>query len=174
MTCLFVMSNQHPPPCHSYLSVHGFSPNRAALRVCMNFHMQFCSDLHTKLPLADTTPSRLTTATLCYSVAAAGNIRPMASIPVLTTGPDSNSPEAIPQALLSHMPQGSATGSPRLPPPAEELQSEPIPEPDLRQCYQIVNGRLTVVPLQLVLPKPKPKGAMKRGIAGGAAGTEDF
>ncbi len=97
----------------------------------------------------------------------------MASIPVMTTGPDSNSPEAIAQALLSHIPQGSGTGSPRLPPPAVESQSEPIPEPDLRQCYQIVNGRLTAVPLQLVLPKPKPKGAMKRGVAGGAAGTED-
>ena len=97
----------------------------------------------------------------------------MAPLPVMTTDPDSNSPEAIAQALLSHNPQGFGTGSPRLPPPAVELLSEPIPEPDLRQCYQIVNGRLTAVPLQLVLPKPKPKGAMKRGVAGGAAGTED-
>ena len=52
-----------------------------------------------------------------------------------------------------------------------------MPEPDQRQCYQIVDGQLVSVPLQLVLPKPKPKGAMKRPgaqgtDAGGTAGIE--
>ena len=109
----------------------------------------------------------------------AGNIRPVAPLPQPGLEADF-SPEAVAKALLSHVPEpGFTQGSPRLPPPAAEstadLQSEPIPEPDLRQCYQIVNGRLTAVPLQLVLPKPKPKGAMKKGLAaGGAAGTDAY
>ncbi len=97
-------------------------------------------------------------------------------MPQIAQEPDT-SPEGIAKALLSHVPQGSGLGSPRLLPPAADIkpepQPEPILEPDLRQCYQIVNGCLTAMPLQLVLPKPKPKGAMKRGVAGGAAGTED-
>ena len=90
---------------------------------------------------------------------------------------DPNSPEAVAKALLSHVPEPSLTqGSPRLPPLAAEstadLLSEPVPEADIRQCYQVVDGRLTLVPLQLLLPKPKPKAAMKKApVAGGAAGT---
>ena len=101
----------------------------------------------------------------------------MAPVPVIPSQADT-SPEAVAKALLSHIPKDSGLASPRLPPPAAdahtEPQAQPIVEPDLRQCYQIVNGCLIAVPLQLVLPKPKPKGAMKRGVAGGAAGTEDF
>ena len=106
----------------------------------------------------------------------AGNIRPVASLPQIAPEPDTTSPGAVAKALLSHV-QTSGLGSPRLPPPAAASQPEPIPEPkmepDLRQCYQMINGHLTVVSLQNVLPKPKPKGAMKKGVAGGAAGTED-
>ena len=109
----------------------------------------------------------------------AGNIRPVVPLPQAATETDS-SPEAVAKALLSHIPEpGFKQGSPRLLPPAAEstaeLQTEPLPEPDLRQCYQIVNGCLTAVPLQLVLPKPKPKGAMKKGLAaGGPAGTDFY
>lgn len=108
----------------------------------------------------------------------AGNIRPVAPLPQPGIQDDLTSPEAAAKALLSNVPEpGLTQGSPRLPPPAAEstadLQTEPLPEPDVRQCYQIVNGRLTLVPLQLLLPKPKPKGAMKKGsAAGGAAGTD--
>ena len=115
----------------------------------------------------------------CMScVCLAGNIRPVAPLPQPGVEDDSTSPEAAAKALLSNIPEpGLVQGSSRLPPPAAEsardLQSEPLPEPDVRQCYQIVDGRLTLVPLQLLLPKPKPKGAMKKGsAAGGAAGTD--
>lgn len=107
----------------------------------------------------------------------AGNIRPVPPLPQPGMEDGSTSPEAAPKALLSNIPEpGFIQGLPRLPPPAAEctahLPSEPLPEPDVRKCYQIVNGRLTLVPLQLLLPKPKPKGAMKKGsAAGGVAGT---
>ena len=113
-----------------------------------------------------------------YRWCLAGNIRPVAPLPQPSIEADSTSPEAAAKALLSNIPEpGLIQGSLRLPPPAAELtpdlQSEPLPEPDVRQCYQMVNGRLTLVPLQLLLPKPKPKGAMKQGsVAGGAAGTD--
>lgn len=107
-----------------------------------------------------------------------GNIRPVAPLPQPGTDDESTSPEAAAKALLSNIPEpGLIQGPSRLLPPAAQptadLQSEPLPEPDVRQCYQIVNGHLTLVPLQLLLPKPKPKGAMKKGsAAGGAAGTD--
>ena len=106
----------------------------------------------------------------------AGNIG-LVPIPLVPASPriDPNSPEAAASALLQHV------GSSGLPDPPElrdqdpnVLRQEIVPEPDHRQCYQIVDGQLVSVPLQLVLPKPKPKGAMKRqgGDAGGLAGTE--
>ena len=95
----------------------------------------------------------------------------MAPLPQPGAADDLTSPEAAAKALLSNIPEpGFIQGSPHLPPPAAESSADL--QPDVRQCYQIVNGRLTLVPLQLLLPKPKPKGAMKKGsAAGGAAGT---
>ena len=103
----------------------------------------------------------------------AGNIRP---VPQIVSEPDPTSPESIAKALLSHVPKGEGQESelphPLLPPGSKpEAQAQPIAEPDQRQCYQIVDGRLISVPLHMVLPKPKPKGAMKKGVAGDAAGT---
>lgn len=100
----------------------------------------------------------------------------MAPLPQPGIEADPNTPEAAAKALLSNIPEPNLIqGSPRLPPPAAESAAHPlpeaVPEADVRQCYQVVNGRLTLVPLQLLLPKPKPKAAMKKAsVAGGAAG----
>lgn len=106
----------------------------------------------------------------------AGNIGPM-PIPLAPLSPrlDPDSPKAAAKALLQHvwssgLPHPSASPDQDLDAPRQEM----VPEPDHRQCYHIVDGQLVSVPLQLFLPKPKPKGAMKRqgGDAGGVAGTE--
>ena len=144
-------------------------------------HHQCAATLKPQQTAATVTPETTEMVnSLCHvsSVCFAGNIRPVAALPQPDIDDDSTSPEAAAKALLSNIPEpGLIQGSPRLLPPAAEstadLQSEPLPEPDVRQCYQIVNGRLTLIPLQLLLPKPKPKGAMKKGsAAGGAAGTD--
>lgn len=119
--------------------------------------------------------------TLLTFAVPAGNLGPLPLPPTAPTSPrlDPNSPEGIAKALLQHV---ESSGLPY--PPASDpdtdmamTKKEVVPEPDMRQCYQIVDGQLVSVPLQLVLPKPKPKGAMKRqggqvADAGGTAGIE--
>lgn len=113
----------------------------------------------------------------------AGNLGP-SPVPAAPTRPslDANSPEAAARALLQHVGSSGLPYPPALPDEDPESAmgkhtAEAVQEPDMRQCFQIVDGQLVSVPLQLVLPKPKPKGAMKRqgvpaGDAGGMAGIE--
>lgn len=102
----------------------------------------------------------------------------MPSAAAVSPRPDANSPEAAAKALLQHVGSSGLPYPPALPDQdSDAAKHELVPEPDQRQCYQIVDGRLVSVPLQLVLPKPKPKGAMKRqggqgADAGGTAGIE--